>query len=187
MDSQYQLKTQSHPIPQGATADDVALAVKAILKVPFYVEEISIKAKNREISYSVHLPKTDPPDGIILDPLPQSLAELLGKLDIREVAAGKVPKINLKSMATVTAMLMGAGREKMTGVGWAVGSLQNFCKWIGVKADVPPARFLGIPLMTIEQLSEDRLLLLCARSVLSDPLEAEIGFAVAMEREEKVL
>jgi hypothetical protein len=185
MDDQYQKTTQRQQIPQGATADDIGLAVKAILKVPFHVDEITINGSSREIVYSVYLPKTDPPDGMVLDPLPQSMAELLAKIDIKEIPIIKVPKINMKSLGVVSAMLMNAGREKMTGVGWVLGSVQSFCRWMGIKGDRPPVRFMGIPIIQVEELSVDRLLLLCARSVLSDPLDAEIGFSVAMDLEVK--
>ena len=190
MDVKYELKTMTQKIPSGSAADDIATIVKSILRLPFNVSDISINPSG--VTWNMYIPKTDPPDGVVVDPTPLDISELLAKIDLTEVPGTKTG-LNLRSLSIVSQMLLAASKKSpgeglvggMKGAAWVVGSRQEFCKWLGVKPENPPTKFFNIPLIESEELPSDRLILLCARSEQSDHLESEAGVVVAMVRKEK--
>jgi hypothetical protein len=190
MTKQYQCKTLNQKIPVGSSADDVALMVKSILRLPFRVSDIHISEQG-SVEYKVYIPNFEPPDGIVLDPLPEDIMELMAQIELEELS-GTRASLNFKSLAIVAQMLLSASRKRMdngavsgmVGSAWVVGSTPAFCKWIGIKPGKKPTKFFGLPLIENSEFPIDRLALLCTRSLVADHLEAECGFVVAMVAKE---
>jgi len=192
MKDQYQLRTMRQVIPEGSDANSIAAMVKGILRLPFQIAEINISARKGHVEWKAFVPKSDPPEGIVLDPLPSGVTELLARIELQELSGTKV-SLNLRSLAIVSKMMLAASKKRpdqgavsgMTGIAWLVGSLKSFCAWLGIKPSSPPAKFFGMPLIEHDDLPADRLVLLCGREAGLDHLEAEAGFIVAMIRKEK--
>ena len=189
MEAKHELKTMTQRIPQGATADDISTIVRSILRLPFRVSEINIDSSG--VTWKVYIPKSEPPDGVVLDPTPGDITELLAKVELTEVSGTKTG-LNLKSFSIISQMLFLASKKTgeglvsgMKGVAWVTGSSEEFCKWLGVKPKNIPTKFLNLPLIESDELPSDRLILLCARSDHSDHLESESGIVVAMVRRRK--
>lgn len=191
MAEQYQLRTMRQPIPAGSSADDIGTMVKSILRLPFRVSDIHI-SENGQVEWKAYVPKAEPPDGVVMDPLPAGISELVAKVELTELSGAKA-SLNLKSLGIVARMMLAAAKKRpddgatsgMVGVAWVVGSLKSFCSWMGIRPSTPPSRFFGMPLIEHDELPDDRLIMLCARSSNQDHLEAEAGFIVAMIKKEK--
>lgn len=187
----YQRRTMKQPIPQGSSADDVAAMVKAILRLPFRVSDINISERGF-VEWKAYIPKSEPPDGEVMEPAPVDIPELISRIDLEEISGTKV-RLNFRSLAVVAKMMAAASKKSpgdgvtsgMAGVAWVTGSIKEFCRWINVKSNNPPAKFFGMPLIEDREIPSSRLVLLCARSATADYLEAEHGFVVAMVRKEK--
>lgn len=188
---QYQLRSMKQPIPAGSSADDVALMVKSILRLPFRVAEIQISERGF-VEWKAYLPKTDPPDGIIMEPRPVDITELVSRIELSELPGGRT-SLSFRSLAVVARMMLAAAKRRpeggvvsgMAGVAWVTGDLREFCHWMRIKPNSPPSKFFGMPLIEDKEMPGDRLMLLCARSSTSDYLDAEHGFVVAMSQEKK--
>jgi len=187
----YEHRTMKQPIPAGSTADDLATMVKAILRLPFRVSDIHI-SEYGFVEWKAYVPKSDPPDGVVMEPLPADITELVSQLDLKELSGSKAA-LNFRSLSVVARMLMAAAKTRpdsgavsgMAGVAWVVGSVDSFCRWMGIKPSTPPSKFFGMTLIEDSEIPKSRLMLLCARSSTSDYLEAEKGFVVAMLGKEK--
>ena len=130
--------------------------------------------------------KVGPPDGDIPEPEPGSLWDLMSVVPLTEVRVRK-PRMNMKSLAKVTSMLLTASGNKETEsrapTAWLVNSNPSeFLKWLGLRPSVTPSSFLGLPLFCVPFVEEDRLVLMCARSRKSDPLNSEQGYVLLMEK-----
>lgn len=187
----YDHRTMRQPIPAGSTADDLATMVKAILRLPFRVSDIHISEQGF-VEWKAYVPKSDPPDGVVMEPLPADITELVSQLDLQELSGTKAA-LNFRSLSVVARMMLAAAKARpdggavtgMAGVAWVVGSVTTFCRWMGIKPSAPPAKFFGMPLIEDQEIPDSRLMMLCARSSSSDYLEAEKGFVVAMLTKEK--
>lgn len=181
----HELRTERQPIPDGATADDVAAVVRAILSLPVTVKKITISDEGSdgrgEIVWEALYPKVEPPDGEIPDPPPRDLYEVLGRIPIEEVKRVNSPKMDMKSMRIVSGLLMVAARRRRAGIGWMTGDAQRFMEWLGAKTPKPPTRFLGIQIIEQSTIPKDRLVLLMGKSSASDPLDADSGVSIHME------
>ena len=185
-DEQYQLRKMKQTIPPGSTADDVAAMVKAILRIPFRVSDIHVSELG-SIEWEFRVPKSEPPDGELMEPLPVDVTELMSRVELSELSGTKAA-LSFRSLAIVAQMMLAATKKRLdggvvgglTGVAWVVGSVTSFCRWMGIKPNSPPSKFLGMPLIEDIDIPVSRLILLCARSSTSDYLEAEYGFVVAM-------
>ena len=184
----HELRTERQVIPEGATADDVAGLVRAILSLPLTVKRITItddggeEAEGRgEVEWEALFPKVEPPDGAIPEPPPRDLYEVLGRIKIEEVGKVNSPKIDMKSMRLVAGLLMMAARRRRAGIGWMVGDASRFMEWLGAKTPKPPTRFLGIRIIERSIVPKDRLVLLMGKSSESDVLDADSGISVYME------
>jgi hypothetical protein len=192
MKDQYQLRTMRQAIPAGSDASSIAAMVRGILRLPFQIAEINISARKSQVEWKAYVPKSDPPDGVVLDPPPSGITELLARIELEELSGAKV-SLNLRSLAIVSKMMLAAAKKRpdqgavsgMTGIAWLVGSMKSFCSWMGIKPSSPPSKFFGMPLIEHDELPADRLVLLCGREAGVDHLEAEAGFIVAMIRKKK--
>lgn len=182
----FELKTMKQKIKSGSSADDIATMVKAILRLPFKVSQITI-SETGYVEWKAYVPKLEPPDGQIIEPAPEDITDLVAKLKLIEISSSKIG-LNFKALATVAKMLLECSKKKpddgivsgMTGVGWVIGDIPTFCSWMGIKPDAPPTKFFGMPLIEDSELPSSRIMLLCARSSVSDHLEAEQGIVAAM-------
>jgi hypothetical protein len=185
-DEQHQHRKMKQTIPPGSTADDVATMVKAILRIPFRVSDIHVSELGF-IEWEFHVPKSEPPDGELMEPVPIDITELMSRVKLSELSGTKAT-LSFRSLAIVAQMMLAATKKRLdggvvdglTGAAWVVGSITSFCRWLGIKPSSPPSKFLGIPLIKDVEIPSSRLILLCARSSGSDYLEAEHGFVVAM-------
>jgi hypothetical protein len=185
MTTPQELRTQRQVIPDGATADDVASIVRAILSLPVTVKTITISDDSSEgrgeIVWEAYYPKVEPPDGELPHPPPEDLYEMLSQIKIEDVGRVKSTKLDMKALRIVAGLLMMAGRRRRAGIGWMVGDAARFMVWLGVKTSNVPTRFLGIPIIERSSIPKDRLVLLLGLSFTSDPLDADSAISIVME------
>jgi hypothetical protein len=180
----YEYQQRKQPIAPGASADDVAMVVRAILSMPVSVTKITIEAGDENeqgsISWEFYAPRTAPPDGLV-EEKSQTLWQTLLRVPMEEID-GRDSKIKLDSLQMVATMLLRAGsKDGHVGVAWVLNEPSDFMRWLGMRRQRPtPLRFLGIPILSSEELPRDRLVLLCARGSTVHPLEAEKAYMTYM-------
>lgn len=182
-----ELRIQRQEIPPGATADDVAGIVRAILSLPVTVKRIEINdgmddRSQAEIVWEGYFPKAEPPDGELPEPPPADLFEVLSRVPIEEIGKVRAPKLDMRSLRVVSGLLMMAANRRRAGVAWLTGNGQRFMEWLGVETPEAPTRFLGARIIEHASVPADRLVLLLAKSMTSDPLDADVGLSVVLDR-----
>jgi len=183
----YHKVQQTHPIPENATADTVAEMVRALLAVPVRISQIVIRSQSEnngrgEIVVDMYVRGALPPDGDPLDSPPESLwATLLG-VSLTELRPKDNSALNLDPIRAVASMLHAAALDALAGVVWLVGSMERLGTWLTPKKLVRFSSLMNIPIVVMEELPEDVLVLLCARSKTTNPLEATAGFKIVMEQ-----
>jgi hypothetical protein len=175
---EYTLASKSFDIPKGASVDDVADMVRFAMSQPINLERVIIEDKLK-IEFWEHNVKKEPPFGDLPEELNKLLSQTLSKAEIVEVDKYSSSSISTKAMATVTTMLLEASRRKMVGIAWVFGNGINFSQWVGIQ-EVPKS-FLGLPTNNMDALPPERIILICGRSRVVDPLQGEIAILASME------
>ncbi len=178
-------------IPHGATADTVAEQVRQILSMRVSVTTLVISAGggegSGEIVAEIMVPVQGPPHGEVADPDPESVWELLDKIPL-EQSKIKKPRLSLDAIRRVSAVMMEASRRGRAPLAWLVQDQVQFSRWL--KVDAPEhkyvTQFLGLPLIVLNRVPPDKMIMLCGRSNRLDPLKAEWGYVVALEEESDV-
>ena len=84
----------------------------------------------------------------------------------------------------LTSMMLAASQKKLAGVGWIVGDLREFMRWLGVGVETSaPSTFWNLPLIHYSALEKDKVVLLCATSSRLSPLRAEMGVLAHIQEE----
>jgi hypothetical protein len=119
-----------------------------------------------------------PPYGKIPDTPSESIGDVLQKIEISTVS--KEDEIRIDSLAIIASALIQARKSLRVGLSWLVSDSDKFRNWIGVKKDV--SRLLDIPvyLVSAEQLPNDKLVLLCGKTTMVNPLKADYGVLMDM-------
>lgn len=177
--SEFKLEKHVYQIESDATADDIGMKVTMILSLPFAVDSISI-AKG-EIRAMVWEPDKEPPYGDIPDPPPDSLRDLLAKLELSDLNTSNL-ELSIDALTSMARMLIQARQESKAATAWVAGDVKAFCEWINVKPS--PSRILDIPIFESNVIPEDKLILLCGKTAHSNPLMSDYGVLITMERQD---
>lgn len=173
--SQFKLEKHSYVVEKDATADDIGMKVAMILSLPFAVD--SIVVSKGEIIAMVWEPDREPPYGDIPEPPPDSLRDLLTKIELVALSSISLD-INVDSLSSLARMLIQARQESKAATAWVAGNAKTFCEWLNVKPS--PSRILDIPLFESDAVPKDKLVLLCGKTAHSNPLSSDYGVLVTM-------
>ncbi|MHA2335079.1 MAG: hypothetical protein ACXAEU_23825 [Candidatus Hodarchaeales archaeon] len=170
------------------TPDVVAEQVRALLTLPdVRVEKLVITAAGKDstnacIVADLYEPNVEPPEGVVPEAASTDIWQTLSQIEMETVILSN--KFNLKAIQIVMSMLVKAAKDRRAPVGWAVGRLALFMQWFGLKGK-KPSTFLGAPLIESKAVGEDRLVLLCARSVKQGAIGAKWGYVALLDGEEQ--
>ena len=181
----YDLVTDRELIPDGATADDIADIIRAILRRPLVVKSITVSADDRNVEWTAFVPKVEPPYGEIPAPPPQNYNELMSNVGIIDFDVRRAKKVNLKALSLIAGMLFEVSRRKGVATAWLVHDAKAFGAWVMRKSiKKAPTRFLGLRIVEESSLiPADRVILLAGRSVTSDPLDSTVALSLAVDME----
>lgn len=189
MPTNYEEVKKPFDIPLGSTQDDIADMLRAILSTKAAVKKVVFEVtpgRDRQgvMTVDMMVPRMGPPDGEILEPDPENLWQLISKVPFENVELRKV-KMRVPAVMRSVALLGEASRgdhEAKIPVAWMINENPDmFLKWLGVRLENSPSIFMGLPLLKVPFVEEDRLVLLCARSRKMDPLHSERGLVLIME------
>lgn len=173
----FKLQSKRFQIREGSTVDDIADSIRLIMSMPMALERVVIE---QDIRVDFWAQDAEPPFGELPEEPSQSFAEVLGRVDTAELTDSST-ELNLDALAVITTMLIEANKRRRSALAWLVGDPVVFCKWLKVKPT--PNRFLEIPLVKVQDVPKDKLILLCGKSAASNPLESDVGLIVSMSLE----
>lgn len=186
----YEESKRVFDVPSGATQDDIADMLRAILSTRAVVKKVVFEitpGQERQgiMSVEMMVPKIGPPDGELLEPDPENLWQLMSRIPLEDVnpkrVKMRVPAV-MRAVALVMTAAMNFNSPARTPVGWMINEDPSmFLKWLGVQANTMPSIFMNLPLLRVPFVEKDRLVLLCARSRKMDPLKSERGLVLMME------
>ena len=187
----YEQMRRGFDIPLEAGPDEVADMVRGIMCAGVSVQSIEIKTtpgegRQGQMIVDMFVPKVGPPDGEVPEPAPENMWQALQRVPLEELRLRK-PRINIKALAKATSMMLLAStnldKEARIPVAWLVNpDLRLFLNWLGIKPKSAPVNFMGLPLIRVPHVAEERLVLMCARSRMMDPLKSEQGYVLIMEK-----
>lgn len=191
MATNYEESKRVFDIRPGATQDDIADMLRAILSTRAVVKKVIFEAtpgQERQGTMTVEMlvPKVGPPDGELLEPDPENLWQLMSRIPMEDVNPKRV-KMRVPAIMRSVALIMQASlnhKEKARiPVGWMINEDPSmFLKWLGVQSvNAAPSIFMNLPLLRVPFIEKDRLVLLCARSRKMDPIKSERGLVLTME------
>lgn len=175
----FKIKTKKFSIKQGASVDDVADMVRMIMSLPMSLERIVIE---NDIRADFWIQDAEPPFGELPEEQSRTYQQVLGNVEAFEVDTSSV-ELNLDALAVITTMLIEANKRRRAALAWLVGDPVFFCEWL--KVTPTPSRFLELPIVKVDSLSEDKLVLLCGKSYACDPMTADEALIVTMGVEGK--
>lgn len=170
----FKIQSKKFSIKEGASVDDVADMVRMIMSLPMALERIVIE---NEVRADFWVQDVEPPFGELPEEQSKSFAELLARIDTDELDTSDVG-LNLDALAVITNSLLEANKHRRAALAWLVGDPVFFCNWLHVKPT--PSRFLELPLVTIDDLPRDKLILLCGKTYASNPLQADRALVITM-------
>ena len=150
----FKIKTKKFSIKQGASVDDVADMVRMIMSLPMSLERIVIED---DVRADFWMQDVEPPFGELPEEQSRTYQQVLGKVEAVEVDTSCV-ELSLDALAVITTLLIEANKRRHAALAWLVGDPVFFCEWL--KVTPTPSRFLELPLVKIESLPEDNLVLL---------------------------
>jgi hypothetical protein len=177
--SNYELREKIYEIEEGKSVDDVCDMIKSLAGLPFAMETILITKSHLKVQVWT-LVNTEPPHGELPIEDPGSLSELLQQVELREVESHDVG-LNLGALAVIADMLLQGRAQELAGVAWIVGSVEEFCRWLGIKRQ--PIRFLELPVVPYSELPDCRVVLLCAKSAQNHVFQSRFGIATNIPME----
>lgn len=190
MPANYEEAKHSFDIPTGATQDDIADMLRALLSTKAVVRKVVIEVtpgqgRQGKMTVDMLTPKIGPPDGEILEPDPENLWQMMSRIplttpDLRKVKM-RVPAV-MRSVALIMQAALSAESEARIPVGWMINEDPTiFMKWLGLRLSIMPSVYMNLPLLRVPFVEKDRLVLLCARSRRMDPVRSERGLVLQME------
>lgn len=175
----FKIKTKKFSIKQGASVDDVADMVRVILSLPMSLERIVIE---NDIRADFWMQDAEPPFGELPEEQSKTYQQVLNKIDAYEVDTSTI-ELSLDALSVITTLLIEANKRRHAALAWLVGDPVYFCNWL--KVTPTPSRFLELPIVRIDSLPEDKLILLCGKSYACDPMLADEALVVTMGMEGK--
>lgn len=170
----FKLQSRKFPIKEGASIDEVADMVRLIMSIPKTLERIVIED---DIRADFWAQDNEPPFGELPEEEVKNLSELMGKVDTSELDVESVD-INLEALSVIAGAMLEANRVRRAPSAWVAGSTRAFCKWLGISKS--PNRFLGIPLLELSEIPDYKLVLLCSKTYVADPLKSDKALVISM-------
>lgn len=190
MPTSYEETKRTFDIPKGATQDDIADMLRAILSTRAAIKKVVLEVtpgqeQQGKMFVDMMVPKVGPPDGELLEPDPENLWQLMSRISMTDVNLKKV-KMRVPAVMRSVALVMQAAQdtssEARVPVGWMINEDPSlFLKWLGVRVNTMPSVYMNLPLLRVPFIEKDRLVLLCAKSRKMDPIRSERGLVLTME------
>ena len=186
----YKEASHSFDIPVGASQDDIADMLRAILSTKAIVRKVVFEVttgqgRQGKMSVDMLTPNIGPPDGDILEPDPENLWQMMNRIPLSTPNLKKV-KMRVPAVMRSVALIMQASlsteSEARIPVGWMINEDPTILlKWLGLRLTVMPSVYMNLPLLRVPFIEKDCLVLLCARSRRMDPILSERGLVLQME------
>jgi hypothetical protein len=182
----HKLVTKSFTLPNQSSVDALTEMFRAVLSQRGSVQRISFTVDPSELSVDVYVPDDTPPFGEPHEATPETLWGALSEVELEEVDEAH-SGLNIEAMKVLTTLLLKVSARKLSGVAWAVGNVDTFLRWIGVRVkNDTPDTFWNLPLIKLDGLQDGALVLLCAKSSRVSVLQAKVGYLVHTEEAEDV-